>query len=82
VVIANSFDPMHPMKYRTLLLKYFFMRNKNNKTPKNKTSSKRKKDISQSHEYETMSQIQNRYGKGREHSGSDGSSNEGRGSNH
>ena len=58
------------------------MRNKNNKTAKTKTSSKRKKDLYQSHEFETMSQIQNRYGKGREHSGSDGSNNEGRGSNH
>ena len=58
------------------------MRSKNHKTIKAKASSKRKKDLSQSHEYETMSQIQNRYGKGREHSGSDGSSNEERGSNH
>jgi len=58
------------------------MRNKISKTSKKKTSSKRKGDVLQSHEYETMSQIQNRYGKGREHSGSDGSSNEGRGSNH
>jgi hypothetical protein len=58
------------------------MRNKNNKTAKTKASSKRKRDLNQSHEFETMSQIQNRYGKGREHSGSDGSSNEGRGSNH
>lgn len=58
------------------------MRNKIPKTSKKKTSSKRKEDNLQTHEYETMSQIQNRYGKGREHSGSDGSSNEGRGSNH
>jgi hypothetical protein len=58
------------------------MRNKNSKTNKKKTSSKRKEEPMQSHEYETMSQIQNRYGKGREHSGSDGSSNEGKGSNH
>jgi hypothetical protein len=63
-------------------MKLFFMRNKNNKTTKRKTSSKRQKDLIQSHEYETMSQIQNRYGKGRKHSGSDGTSNEGRGSNH
>jgi hypothetical protein len=58
------------------------MRNKNPKTTKTKPSSKAKKDSSKSHEYETMSQVQNRYGKGRQHSGSDGSSNEGRGSNH
>jgi hypothetical protein len=58
------------------------MRNKNTKATKKKTSSKRKTDSMQSHEYETMSQIQNRYGKGRQHSGSDGGSNEGRGSNH
>lgn len=63
-------------------MKLFFMRNKNNKTTKRKTSSKRQKDLIQSHEYETMSQIQNRYGKGRKHSSSDGTSNEGRGSNH
>jgi len=58
------------------------MRSKTNKTNKSKTTSKSKKDLNHSHEFETMSQIQNRYGKGREHSGSDGSSNEGRGSNH
>jgi hypothetical protein len=58
------------------------MRNKTSKTNKRKTSSKTRKDNYQNHEYETMSQIQNRYGKGREHSGSDGSSNVGRGSNH
>jgi hypothetical protein len=46
-------------------MKLFFMRNKNSKTTKRKTSSKRQKDLIQSHEYETMSQIQNRYGKGR-----------------
>jgi hypothetical protein len=42
---------------------------KNNK----KISSNKKRTESQPHEYETMSQIQNRYGKGREKSGSDGS---------
>ena len=47
--------------------------------PKKKAAAKKKTD---SHEFDTMSQIQNRYGKGREKSGSDGSSNEGRGSNH
>jgi hypothetical protein len=58
------------------------MRSKSSKTNKTKTSSKIKKDKRQSHEYETMSQIQNRYGKGREHNGSDGSSNGGNYSNH
>ena len=32
--------------------------------------------------YETMSQAQNRHGKGRERNGSDGTSSQGRGSNH
>jgi hypothetical protein len=41
-----------------------------------------KREVARSHEFETMSQIQNRYGNGRERSGSDGGSNEGRGSNH
>jgi hypothetical protein len=58
------------------------MRNKNSKTIKTKSVSKRKKNISQSHEYETMSQIQNRYGKGREQSGSDGGRDNGNFSNH
>ncbi|HTM92209.1 MAG TPA: hypothetical protein VL095_07320 [Flavisolibacter sp.] len=58
------------------------MRNKNTKPSKTKVSSSKKRNEMKSHEYETMSQIQNRYGKGREHSGSDGTSNEGRGSNH
>jgi hypothetical protein len=58
------------------------MANKNSKSTKANVSSDKKNKKNQSHEYETMSQIQNRYGKGREHSGSDGSSNEGRGSNH
>ncbi|HWI92814.1 MAG TPA: hypothetical protein VNT20_16165 [Flavisolibacter sp.] len=55
---------------------------KDSKSDKKKITSKRKKVSTQSHEYETMSQIQNRYGKGRQYSGSDGGSNEGRGSNH
>jgi hypothetical protein len=58
------------------------MGNKNTKPNKTKASSQKKTGKMQSHEYETMSQIQNRYGKGREHNGSDGGSNEGRGSNH
>ncbi len=68
-----------PYSFQTNL---FFMTSKNNKPSKAKSSSKTKKVSPRSHEYETMSQIQNRYGKGRQHSGSDGSSNEGRGSNH
>ena len=36
----------------------------------------------QREEYETMSQKQNRHGHGREHNGSDGSSNVASGSNH
>jgi hypothetical protein len=58
------------------------MRSKNGKTTKTKKAAKAKKDESKTHEFETMSQIQNRYGKGREHNGSDGGSNEGRGTNH
>jgi hypothetical protein len=50
------------------------MRSKNSKTNKKKTSFKRKENPMQSHEYETMSQIQNRYGNGRKKSGSDGGS--------
>ena len=49
------------------------MRNRNIKADRKKSSSKRKDDPIQSHEYETMSQIQNRYGNGRKKSGSDGS---------
>jgi hypothetical protein len=58
------------------------MHSKNAKSKQSKFSSQKKKNEMQSHEYETMSQIQNRYGKGRKHNGSDGSSNEARGSNH
>lgn len=54
--------------------------NKRNKAVKTKTPAKKRKD--EAHEYQTMSQIQNRYGKGRQQNGSDGGSNEGRGSNH
>jgi hypothetical protein len=38
--------------------------------------------LREQHPFETDSQIQNRYGSGREKSGSDGSHQEGRGSNH
>lgn len=46
---------------------------KKNKS-RTKISSKRRIEESRSHEFETMSQIQNRYGKGRKKSGSDGGS--------
>jgi hypothetical protein len=43
-------------------------------------TSKVKED--KSHQYETMSQVQNRYQKGRTRNGSDGGNNLARGSNH
>jgi len=49
------------------------MSTKKNKT-KTKVPSKRRNDEGKAHEFETMSQIQNRYGKGRAKTGSDGSS--------
>jgi hypothetical protein len=58
------------------------MRDKNQKPNKKRNASKKGRQESQSHEFETMSQIQNRYGNGREKNGSDGSNPEGRGSNH
>jgi len=56
------------------------MQEKQQKSGERKSPSKKKKETS--HEYETMSQIQNRYGKGRQKNGSDGGSIQGRGSNH
>lgn len=53
------------------------MRSKNTKTGKKINSSKKKNTSTQSHEYETMSQVQNRYGNGRQKAGSDGSGNNG-----
>jgi hypothetical protein len=58
------------------------MKEKKVKTEKEKTSRTDAAEDKQSRQYETMSQQQNRHGKGREHNGSDGSSNGGRGSNH
>jgi hypothetical protein len=55
---------------------------KNSKKENKKTASKKSGSDKQSHEFETMSQKQNRYGGGRERSGSDGSNPSGRGSNH
>lgn len=49
------------------------MNTKKNKS-RAKQSPKRRQDDSRSREFETMSQIQNRYGKGRAKSGSDGGS--------
>jgi hypothetical protein len=57
------------------------MRNKESKAGGSKKSAATSKKR-ESHPFETMSQIQNRYGKGRQKTGSDGSSIEGRGSNH
>ena len=53
---------------------------------KAKKGSSSKKDaatkLREEHPFETDSQIQNRYGDGREKSGSDGTHQDGRGSNH
>jgi hypothetical protein len=59
------------------------MRGKATKSDKKNIASKSKrKDDNASHEFETMSQIQNRYGHGRKQNGSDGTSTQARGSNH
>ena len=58
------------------------MRNKNSKTTKKTVASKKPRQNARSHEFETMSQIQNRYGNGRERNGTDGTSSPARGSNH
>ena len=58
------------------------MRNKNSKTSKKTVTSKKTQQDARSHEFETMSQIQNRYGNGRERNGTDGTSAPARGSNH
>ena len=58
------------------------MRDKNQKANKKRVASKKNRTEEQSHEFETMSQVQNRYGNGRQKNGSDGSSPQGRGSNH
>jgi hypothetical protein len=56
------------------------MKGKQGKKPDKKTASAKKK-TRDAHEFETMSQIENRYGKGRQQNGSDGE-NQIRGSNH
>lgn len=58
------------------------MRSKNTKTGKKINSGKKKNTSVQSHEYETMSQVQNRYGNGRQKNGSDGGSGNDGFSNH
>jgi hypothetical protein len=49
------------------------------KTPSKKTPLDK---LREEHPFETDSQIQNRYGEGRDKSGSDGTHQDGRGSNH
>lgn len=44
------------------------------KTTETKASTKKRRIKKNAHEFETMSQIENRYGKGRERNGSDGGS--------
>jgi hypothetical protein len=60
------------------------MRNDDRKKTVSKPSSspKQRKQSDEGSQFETMSQQQNRHGKGRQHNGSDGSPNGGRGSNH
>jgi hypothetical protein len=50
--------------------------------PSSPPRKEEEKKLMEEHPYETMSQIQNRYGKGREKGGSDGTHQDGRGSNH
>lgn len=59
-----------------------FMRSKNSKTSKKTVASGKTRQSAKSHEFETMSQVQNRYGKGRERNGTDGIGAQPRGSNH
>jgi hypothetical protein len=58
----------------------------NKQTTKSKKEASSKKQtmekLREKHPFETDSQIQNRYGEGREKSGSDGTHQDGRGSNH
>ena len=51
-------------------------------SPKKLSREEEEKKLMEKHPFETMSQIQNRYGKGREKGGSDGTHQDGRGSNH
>lgn len=54
----------------------------NTKAKKEPAEKKPIEKLREEHPFETDSQIQNRYGEGREKSGSDGSHQDGRGSNH
>ncbi|HYO23044.1 MAG TPA: hypothetical protein VER36_11615 [Flavisolibacter sp.] len=58
----------------------------NKQNPKGKKGASSKKQsiekLRTEHPFETDSQIRNRYGQGREKSGSDGTHQDGRGSNH
>ena len=64
--------------------KKFMAEKKSNKAPKAASRPKvdEERKLLEEHPFESMSQIQNRYGKGRRKSGSDGSHQDGRGSNH
>jgi len=57
---------------------------KDNKAPRQASSTRNEEEkrLLEKHPFETMSQVQNRYGKGRERSGSDGTKHDARGSNH
>lgn len=57
---------------------------KENKAPKTTTDKKSQEErkLLEKHPFETMSQIQNRYGHGRERNGSDGSSEDANRLNH
>ena len=58
--------------------------NKQNSKGKKSASSKKQsiEQLREKHPFETDSQIMNRYGDGREKAGSDGTHQDGRGSNH
>jgi hypothetical protein len=57
---------------------------KNTKSPRSSSKPRvdDEKKLMEEHPFESMSQVQNRYGKGRRKSGSDGTHQDGRGSNH
>jgi len=54
---------------------------KDSKPAKRSPAREEEKQL-EKHPFESMSQVQNRYGKGRRKNGSDGSHQDGRGSNH
>jgi hypothetical protein len=58
---------------------------KENKSPKTSSAQREQEEerkLMEKHPYETMSQVQNRYGHGRERNGSDGSSEDANRLNH